>query len=320
MILLTSTTDKLQLVTGSAGAIDVHADWLDNTPPSSTAPGRANTAIATAATTDVVPSPPSGKQRNLKSLWVSNRGAAANDITVQHADGAVVVQLYKLTLEPAATLQYIDEHGFLLAASVAPPSAGFTTGDAKLTLKTVADAGWVIMDDGTIGNDLSGATRANRDTKNLFTLLFNNINDANAPIFTSAGAATTRAAQTDAVSAWAAHCRMSLTKQLGRALAIGGTGAGLTARALGQTLGEEQHYQTLAELVPHVHAARTYYSYVWAWGAATITYGNVEQFVDTFVTSPSISVYNGVNVDVAGGGAPFNVMQPTAFWNVMIKL
>jgi len=320
MILLTSPTDKLQLVTSVAGAIDVHADWLDNTPPSSTAPGRANTAIATAATTDVVPPPPAGKQRNLKSLWVSNRGAAANDITVQHADGAVVVQLYKVTLEPAATLQYIDEHGFLIAVTVAASSAGFTTGDAKLTLKTVADPGWVIMNDGTIGDDLSGATRANLDTKNLFTLLFNNINDTNAPIFTSTGTATTRAAQTDAVSAWAAHCRMSLTKQLGRALAIAGAGGGLTARTLGQTLGEERHTQTLAELVPHGHGGRTTFNYLWAWAGATITYGGTEPNVLVAVDSNSISTSTAVTIDAAGSGTPFNVMQPTAFWNVMIKL
>jgi len=33
----------------------------------------------------------------------------------------------------------------------------FTTGDAKLTLKTVADIGWIMMDDGTIGSATSGA-------------------------------------------------------------------------------------------------------------------------------------------------------------------
>ena len=41
-------------------------------------------------------------------------------------------------------------------------SGTVTTGDAKLTLKTTADAGWVMMDDGTIGDGSSGAsTRTN---------------------------------------------------------------------------------------------------------------------------------------------------------------
>ena len=30
MLLLASTSDKIQLVTGSAGDIDVHASWVDN--------------------------------------------------------------------------------------------------------------------------------------------------------------------------------------------------------------------------------------------------------------------------------------------------
>ena len=59
------------------------------------------------------------------------------------------------------------------------PQTAFTTGDVKQTFKTVADAGWVMMNDGSIGDGSSGAmTRANPDTQALFTLLWNNIGDA----------------------------------------------------------------------------------------------------------------------------------------------
>mgnify|MGYP000364245254 CR=1 FL=1 len=132
-----------------------------------------------------------------------------------------------------------------------------TTGDAVLTFKTTATSGWVLMNDGTIGDASSGASRANADTSALFILLYDNVLDANAPILTSAGGATTRAAQGSAATAYAAHCRMTLPKQLGRAIIVGGAGAGLTSRALGVTGGEETHLLTTAEIPSHTHTGTT---------------------------------------------------------------
>src|SRR5262249_31553198 len=82
----------------------------------------------------------------------------------------------------------------------------------------------------------------------LFTLFFNNINDTWAPLFTSTGSPTTRAGQGTAAAAWAANCRMNLLGTLGRALAVAGSGSGLSARALGQFTGEENHTLTLSEI------------------------------------------------------------------------
>jgi hypothetical protein len=42
---------------------------------------------------------------------------------------------------------------------------GFSTGDAKITLKTTADPGWLIMNDGTIGSASSGATYQNANAQ-----------------------------------------------------------------------------------------------------------------------------------------------------------
>jgi hypothetical protein len=118
MLILASSSDKLQLTTGVAGSIDVHASWMDNV-AGAVGPGRTNTAtITTAATTDIVGAPAAGTQRNVKTLHVRNRGAAANDVTVQHTDGSNVVTLQKISLLPGYTLEYIDEVGFL------PPIAG----------------------------------------------------------------------------------------------------------------------------------------------------------------------------------------------------
>lgn len=101
----------------------------------------------------------------------------------------------------------------------------FSTGDVKLSIKTSADAGWVIMDDGTIGNASSSAsTRANADTAALFSLVWDNIANTWCPIYDSAGAVSTRGA--DAATDYAANKRIRLPRTVGRAMAgAGSTGA-----------------------------------------------------------------------------------------------
>jgi len=117
MLILASTTDVVNVVTGSAGLVDVHASWMDNA-AGAVGPGRTNTpTITTATTTTVVPSPASGTQRNLKTLHVRNRGASANSINVIHTDGTTAVILLTISLASGATLEYIDEVGFMTVLS-----------------------------------------------------------------------------------------------------------------------------------------------------------------------------------------------------------
>lgn len=216
-----------------------------------------------------------------------------------------------------------------------------TTGDGKLTLKTSADSGWVLCDDGTIGSATSGASnRANADCQALFNLLYASpFTDSTAPLFTSAGAGTTRAAQGTAAAAWAANCRMSLTKNLGRALAIAGTGSGLTARALGAILGEETHLSTLSETPTGITSANASqaittslpgagklgYTTNGDMTAISITSGasgvSVYSPANTWAFTGSLSANNSIAVTSNNtGGAAHNNMQPTSFWNVMVKL
>ena len=130
-----------------------------------------------------------------------------------------------------------------------------TTGDAKLTFKATADVGWVLANDGSIGDVGSGATTsAATNTQALFTFFYNGFSDALVPLQTSAGAGTTRVAQGTAATAFGAKCRIVLPRTLGRALIVGGAaGTGLSARALGSIGGEENHVLTLAELASHTH-------------------------------------------------------------------
>lgn len=112
MIILASTSAKIQVTTGTAKTIDVHASWVDW---STTAlAGCTNTAITTATTTDVVAPPAASTQRNVKTLHIRNKDATSCDVTVKHTDGTTNVELLKLTLQAGDQLQYVDGLGFLL--------------------------------------------------------------------------------------------------------------------------------------------------------------------------------------------------------------
>jgi len=113
MLLLTSTSDIVRVVTGSAGDIRVHASWMDNLSAVIT-PGRTNTAsISTATTTTVVGSPAASTQRNVKLLNIfNNSGSVANQITVEHTDGTNVVQLWKGTLAIGESVDMDQEGGW----------------------------------------------------------------------------------------------------------------------------------------------------------------------------------------------------------------
>ncbi len=112
MLLLTSTSDLVQVITDAAVTVDVHASWVDNASGTIT-PDRTNTAISTAATTTVVASPAASTQRNVQSLIISNRHASsAVNITVQHTDGATIARLYKVNLGANETMIYLDGVGW----------------------------------------------------------------------------------------------------------------------------------------------------------------------------------------------------------------
>lgn len=179
---------------------------------------------------------------------------------------------------------------------------GFQAGDAKLTLSTTADTGWVLCNDGSLSNaGNGGTTRANLDTLNLFTKLWNNVSNTYAPVQDNTGVAVARGASATA-DFTTNNRRIVMTAVLGRALIIAGAGSGLTSRALGQTLGEETHLQTLAELVSHAHS--THSTTFQAGGNAT----GCDTGSGTLTTGST------------GGGTAFNVMQPSSAWNLMVRL
>lgn len=182
----------------------------------------------------------------------------------------------------------------------------FTTGDVKLTFKAAADSGWVLMNDGSIGNGASGATnRANADTEDLYTLLWTNVTNSWAPVATGRGAS--------AAADFAAGKAMTLPRALGRALGVAGAGSGLTSRSLGEYLGVEN-----AVVVTHNHAITDPgHSHDSKQGGS----GSVQllpvEGTSTFIADTTTT---GITINNSGESGTDKNMQPTTFLNVMIKL
>lgn len=208
------------------------------------------------------------------------------------------------------------------------PTTGFSTGDIKLTLRTVADTGWIFMNDGTIGNVSSGANYANANAQSLYTILWINVSNTYAPVTGGRGVS--------AAADWAAQKSIALTKVLGRMLAVAGAGSGLTSRVLGQTVGAETTSIAQGNLpnlsLPvtdpgHFHASTN--------SATPLTAFNAAIGVPT--TSPTTNVFpvgsfqnlngfttdtktTGISVGTGGSGTAMTTISPLSSFNVEIKL
>lgn len=151
LILTNAGTDKLQLISSSTSALDVHASYIDAStasPPVPDAPTKTNTAISTATTTDIVATPAASKIRNVKTLHIRNKGTASNDVTVQYNQNGTLFELHKATLLPGDMLEYIEGVGFfkvsgvyaLTNKSTAAQSATFTA-DTYITGSSITIPG-----------------------------------------------------------------------------------------------------------------------------------------------------------------------------------
>ena len=112
MLLLTSVSDLLQVITGSASNITVHASWVDLSGAVVT-PDRKNTVITTAATTTIVPSPAAATQRNVKGLYITNNSTSVNcDVAIWHTDGTNLAELMQFILLPGENMTFNEEGGW----------------------------------------------------------------------------------------------------------------------------------------------------------------------------------------------------------------
>lgn len=144
MLLLTATTDKLQLVTSEAVTVDVHASYMDHTLSSDNVEGgRQNTAITTATTTDIVASPGSGVTRNVKTLHITNIHATSPvTVTVLYNQNGTTFTLHKVALAPGEMLEYADGVGFFVSKQSTIVQYSKVTSDlASYSTTPLVDAG-----------------------------------------------------------------------------------------------------------------------------------------------------------------------------------
>ena len=114
MILLTSVSDVLQVITAAGSGIGIacHVSYV-SVQASVTTPGRQNTPISTATTTQICPSPGnSSTQTNIKYISLCNTGSNSELVTVQHTDGSNLITLANIVLQPNYTLFYNDLQGW----------------------------------------------------------------------------------------------------------------------------------------------------------------------------------------------------------------
>jgi hypothetical protein len=115
MILLDSTL-TLQVVTGSAGDIDMTAPYMDatGTPFVTTGGGVGKQNAATAATTNLVGAPGSGVLRSIREVSIYNAHASvSNTVTVQLFDGTNPFIQEKVVLAPGEKLDHIENMGWM---------------------------------------------------------------------------------------------------------------------------------------------------------------------------------------------------------------
>jgi hypothetical protein len=139
MILLTTITAKLQVILGAAVATDTHASFVDNiTTP---AGGVENHAQVAAGTFDLVGSPTSGQlPRNIQFFSITNKGAAAQTVTVTHTDGTTVVTLINaVPLAAGERMSWMYGHALTVYDATGAPKSQIT-GPGRFLRRTVISA------------------------------------------------------------------------------------------------------------------------------------------------------------------------------------
>lgn len=212
------------------------------------------------------------------------------------------LQSYRVTM--AQLSEYIESY---------LESKLWRTGDAKISYRATADAGWIKVDDGTIGAGGSGATtRANDDIEDLYILMWTNFSNTIVPVTGGRGAT--------ASADFVAGKVMTIPKILGRALAAGGAGSGLTSRAVGSIVGAETHSLTANENGVHTHLQNSHSHTINGRSNAGGTTNTVSMYSNGATAASTSTASATATNQNSGLGDAHNNMQPTSFFNVYIKL
>lgn len=203
-----------------------------------------------------------------------------------------------------------------------------------------AEPGFILATSQTIGSASSGAAQAAASTLFLFVHIWNKFSNSQCPIFTSAGAPTTRGA--NAVADFNANKRLQTPLMQGLGL-IGCDSGGTTyltgvpitsgnATTPGSTLGENLHALIIAELAAHTHAnsltdlqhqhaitAQTFRGTNTS-GVARAIYGFGDGTDGSYALGPTALASSNISITNAsvGSGTAHNTVERnmTVFWGL----
>ena len=140
MLILASTSDKIQVVTSATGSVDVNAVWVDND-GSTVTPGRTNTpSITSATTTDVVASPASSTFRSVQYINVMNEGVGTQTISINLTDGTTVSTQWSGSLAAAECIAY-ENNSFVKYNSAGLPTSAPTQTQSYVDVQVFTTAG-----------------------------------------------------------------------------------------------------------------------------------------------------------------------------------
>lgn len=138
--ILAATNESLELVTATAGTINVTASYVDYTASAAT-PGGQATAITTATTTVIVSAPGASTQRQLKVLTIDNAGTSSVFVTLQKDIGGTNYTQFSLALGGGETIRMKSDGDFDIhdvTGAVKSSGTGITDGTTVSWLKVGA--------------------------------------------------------------------------------------------------------------------------------------------------------------------------------------
>jgi len=155
MLVLSASTDLIQVVTSATGSVLAHASWEDigndrNHPGTRITRGRNNVAaITTATTTTIAAGNASGLERDVRIISVrNNHTSTSNTVTVQHTDGTTAVVLWKgplaagesVVLDDINHWTHYDAYGSpIVVSSAQAPTTDAAPVDAVAATGTITD-------------------------------------------------------------------------------------------------------------------------------------------------------------------------------------